>query len=420
MEPKILLVEDRERLLNNIVSYVKDINEDDNKKQRYGIERFLIHTAGWAAKARELLRQAANSSEPYDILILDLSLPREELRPGESMVEDPTIGLEIIDYAKEIGAAEEIIVYTAFPKFKYIVDAFRRGAVDFIAKRSDDKVVLQKAVLAAWERVLARESARTLEERFKTLVPYAEQVLTYQFGKCFSRLIQSVSHEVEAMKGDLADRLGLDAEKDTHDPLLWHLVTIQKSVRDAKKDWSSLPQTRSSEKEDEVLKEVVIEDELNKIVGDVLPCLTLKRAKAETPHTGQTRALSFAHDVPTILRELIVGGLGEAGEQNGLGLGEAGESGGSRRVEDWPVRMSVKVSAMDEKAEVRFEDNLRPIDSGAAESINKGLEVALDDSFGRVWGLSVAQHAALRGGGRLVVEPSLEGNVISYFVPLRY
>jgi FixJ family two-component response regulator len=419
MEPKVLLVEDREGVLNNIVSYIKNISEDKDKKLRYGIEEFSIHTAGWASKARELLRQAADSSEPYDILILDLSLPMEKLSPGESMVEDPTVGLAIIDYAKEIGAAGEIIVYTAFPMYKYVVDAFRRGAVDFIAKRSDDKLVLQKAVLAAWERMLAKESARMLGERFKTLVPYSEQVLTYQFGKHFSRLIQSVSHEVEAMKSSLADRLGLDAEADAHDPLLWHLVTIQRSVQDAKREWSALPQTRLGEEESEVLGEVVVEDELKKIVADVLPSLTLKHANAETPRSGQTRVLSFAQDVPTILREIIIGGLGEAGEQNRPGQGEPGEWGEAGLAKDWEVRLRVKVSAAAEKAEVRFEDNLSPIDPVAAESINKGLDVALDNSFGRVWGLSVAQHAALRGGGRLVVEPSLEGNVISYFVPLK-
>lgn len=432
METRVLILEDETLTRKGLKLVVKEI--EPKRLERLGISSLMIHTADCAARAYELLNEALDSDKPYDILLLDLSIPlgkSKQDEPGDDLdevllwVEDVKIGMEVLRYVKRTGAAKEVIIYSAYAYYENIAPAFRLGVLDFIAKGEDEKRLedtepLQNAVLAAWERVLARESARTFEERFKTLAPYAEQVLTYQFGKYFSRLIQSVSHEVEVMKVNLADRLGLDAEKDTHDPLLWHLIMIQRSVKDAKRDWETLPQTSSSEEEREVLKEVVVEDELKKIIGNVLPSLTLKHVKAEVPHAGQTRVLSFAQDVPTILREIVIGGIGETGGQNGLSSTEAEALTGPGSVEDWEVKLRVKVSTKDEKAEVRFEDNLRPIDPGAAESINKGLDVALDSNFGRVWGLSVAQHAALRGGGRIVVEPLQEGNAISYFVPLKY
>lgn len=432
MEPRVLILEDEKLPRKWLKLIINGIEAE--KLSRFGINRFEIDTAGSAAEAYELLMKAVGEGRPYDVLLLDLSVPPGESKqekssgdPDEALwwMDKPEVGMDVLRYVKRENAVKEVIVYSAYPYYKFIAPAFRLGVLDFIAKsddekRTNDKESLQKAVLAAWERVLAKESARTLEQRFKTLVPYAEQVLTYQLGKYFSRLIQSVSHEVETMKLDLADRLGLDTEKDTHDPLLWHLFSIQKSVREARLDWNTLPQTRLGEEEDEILGEVIVEDELKKIVGDVLPCLTLKRAKADTPGSGSTRVISFAQDVPTILREIIVGGLGEAGERTESGLEKGGEEDWPSRIEDWPVRMNVRVNAADEKAEIRFEDNLLPIDPTAAESINKGLEMTRDSNFGRVWGLSIAQHAALRGGGRLVVEPSQEGNVISYFVPLKY
>jgi DNA-binding NarL/FixJ family response regulator len=432
MELKVLILEDVTLMRMGLTLVIKSI--DPERMKRLGISGIKVDTADCAAEAYALLESAEMSGEPYDVLILDLGIPYSKTTRDESrdvteedllLVAKPEIGMDVLRYVKRTGAAKEVIVYSAYSYYKYVAPAFRLGVVDFIAKGRDEKSIedsepLQKAVLAGWERVLARESERALEERFKTLVPYAEQVLTYQLSKCFSRLIQSISHEVEAIKTSLTDRLGLDAETDAHDPLLWHLVTIQRSVQDAKAEWGALPQARFGDEEDGVLKEVVVEDELNKIVADVLPSLTLKHANAETPSEGQTRVLSFAQDVPTILREIIIGGLGEVGEQSGPGLAEPGRPGGSGLPEDWNIWMNVKVSAEAEKAEVRFEDNLRPIDLGAAESINKGLDVALDNSLGRVWGLSVAQHAALRGGGRLVVEPTQEGNVISFFVPLKY
>ena len=40
------------------------------------------------------------------------------------------------------------------------------------------------------------------------------------------------------------------------------------------------------------------------------------------------------------------------------------------------------------------------------------------DGQWRAWGLSVAQQVALRGGGRLIVEPLEGGNLITYRVTL--
>jgi DNA-binding NarL/FixJ family response regulator len=432
IELKVLILEDVTLTRMGLTLVIQSIEPE--RMKRLGISNFKIDTADCATAAYELLERAVSLGEPYDILILDLSIPLGKLGQDDSpddinedllWVDKPENGMDVLRYVKQTGAVKEVIVYSAYPQYDNVAPAFRLGVLDFIAKGGDEKSIedtkpLQRAVLAAWERVLAKESARTLEERFKTLVPYAEQVLTYQFGIYFSRLIASVSHEVEAMRVSLSDRLGLDAEKDTHDPLIWNLAMIQRSVQEAKHNWGEMPQTRSSEEEGEILKEVVIEDELKKIVGDVIHCLTLKHAKAETPTAGQTRVLSFAHDVPTILREIVVGGLGEVREQDGSVLGEKGDRAEAGRDEDWIIKMNIKVSAMDEKAEVRFEDNMQPINLCAAESINKGLQAVTDNSFGRVWGLSIAQHAALRGGGRIFVEPSQEGNVISYFVPLKY
>lgn len=438
MELRVLILENVALTLMDLTLIISNI--DGESLKRLGISGIKVDTADCAAEAYALLERAASARHPYDVLILDLGVTygkvaRDESRDGTDEDEDdvllvnkPEIGMDVLRHVKRTGTAKEVIVYSGYSYYEYVATAFRLGVVDFIAKDKneenedsiEDVETLQKAVLAAWERVLAKENARALEERFKTLVPYSEQVLTYQFGRHFSRLIQSVSHEVEAMKTSLADRLGLDADADADDPLIWHLVTIQRSVQDAKREWSTLPQARPGEEDGEVLREVVVEDELNRIVADVLPSLTLKHANAETPHAGQTRVLSFAQDVSTILREIIVGGLGEADGLSAPNSPELSDSGRSDQTEDWGVSMRVQVNAADRKAEVRFEDNLRPIDPLTAESINKGLDAALDGSFGRVWGLTVAQHAALRGGGRLVIEPMREGNVISYFVPLKY
>lgn len=431
MEVKVLILEDDELTRLALTLVVDSI--DPEQKKRLGISTFKVEIANCAAVAYDELRRAINAREPYDVLVLDLSIPygiseQTDLPTNVNedllWVEKSQNGLDLLTYVRRTGSVKEVIVYSAFPQYENIAPAFRLGIVDFIKKHPDENRVedtepLQKALLAAWERVLAKENAQTLEKRFQALVPYAEQVLTYQLGTSFSRLVGSISQEIEAMKVSIADRLGLDADKDTHDPLLWHLIMIQKSVDEARKDWGTLPQMRSSDAESDDLKEVVVEDELKKIVGDVLHSLTLKHMETKIPANGKTRVLSFALDVPTILREIIVGSLGEVREKDELILRGEAHAGGSNGDQNWNIKMVINVSAEGPQAEIRFEDNLQPIDRDVAESINKGFEVA-DEGFGRAWGLSIAQHAARRGAARIFVEPFTEGNRISYFVPLKY
>jgi CheY-like chemotaxis protein len=431
MRVKVLILEDIPLIRRGLSQVIWAIRPE--KMERLGIEDFDVDSVDCAAAAYEALEKAIRDGEPYDVLILDLRIPLGKVGKSDSpndiredllWVANTVNGMDVLRYVKKTGSVKEVIVYSAYYHYDNVANAFRLGVVDFIAKVDEKKMneaeSLEQAVLAAWERVLARENAQTLEKRFQALVPYAEQVLTYQFGISFSRLVGSISRETEAMKIGIADRLGLDAEKDTHDPLLWHLVMVQKLVDDARKDWDTLPQMSSSDAESDELKEVVVEDELKKIVGDVLHSLTLKHMETKIPADGNTRVLSFAVDVPTILREIIVGSLGEVREKEELILGEEGHAVGSNGDQDWNIKMDINVRVEGPQAEIRFEDNLQPIEGDVAERINKGLDVATDGGFGRVWGLSIAQHACRRGAARIFVEPLAEGNRISYFVPIKY
>jgi DNA-binding NarL/FixJ family response regulator len=398
-------VEDKEIPLDDIVTLIETMDELELKRRRIK-EKVVPATAMWFSQAKALLREAADAGDPFDIVIMDLYLPVERPHPDEPTVVDKQAGLKLIEYATEKGAARQIIVYTAHAEYEYVRSAFLNGAVDIVSKgEKDSESLLVKSILAAWDRLIADESAHVLAERFKALVPYAQKGLAHWFSGSFSRLIQSVSQELDGLRANVGERLGLDVERDRHDPFVWRLVSIQKSLKEATEEWSALHATIADDAEGP--NEVVVEEKLRDIVHEVLPCLTLKRTEAQTPLGGRTRVLSFSDDVGAILREIIVGGVSEVRDRG-------------RRSEDSYLAhtITVTVSERAEKAEVRFEDNLPPVSPEDAEKINKGYAVALDKNFGRAWGLSVAQHAALRGGGRLKVGASNGGNVISYFIPI--
>ena len=75
-------------------------------------------------------------------------------------------------------------------------------------------------------------------------------------------------------------------------------------------------------------------------------------------------------------------------------------------------------------AKVTLKDRSSPISKEDAKEINEGilsrrlpLWFQLERGMDRVWGLSVMQQLALRGAGRLEIQPHAHGNVITYFIP---
>jgi hypothetical protein len=133
------------------------------------------------------------------------------------------------------------------------------------------------------------------------------------------------------------------------------------------------------------------------------PCINIR---LETSAERATRILSFRDkfnsNAEVVIREILVGGLND-------------ETDYSKALE-----ISVEVVSGDGMgmAQIFFQDNFNPINSDLAEKINNGENIPPGDGQWRAWGLSVVQHIALRGGGRLIVEPREDGNSITYRVTL--
>jgi hypothetical protein len=103
-----------------------------------------------------------------------------------------------------------------------------------------------------------------------------------------------------------------------------------------------------------------------------------------------------------VIGEVLIGGLSEMGENDFS--------------KSWEV--AVKAATVDGMAEISFRDNFKPIPAEQAEMITKGENIPPRDGHWRAWGLSVVQHIALRGGGRLIIKPQEDGNLIIYRVTL--
>jgi hypothetical protein len=136
------------------------------------------------------------------------------------------------------------------------------------------------------------------------------------------------------------------------------------------------------------------------------PCIAIKLAPPADPADYAMRILSFKdafrNNALTIIREILTGGLSETKDDHTSTLPE----------------VAVNIEKKAGMAEISFRDGFIPIPTDQAEQITKGETIPPRDGQWRAWGLSVAQQVALRGGGRLIVEPLEGGNLITYRVTL--
>jgi CheY-like chemotaxis protein len=423
MKLRALVVEDDPDQLEGLALAFRSISEIE--RRRYGIDDIFVETADCTQVEREILEDASRSGQPFDILLQDLNLP---IHPGGKETGVP-VGLDLLKFAHISGAAKEIGVVSAFTDFDSVLTAFLRGAVDFIPKPCDPAYLLRR-ILQLWERRLMKESARIFEERFKILVPYAASEFSHLASSCFSTLAQTILQRSDGLKRILSERFGLDIKSDPQDSLLEQLSVIEQAVGEAQREWGKtkeiqtlfikqLPEafdekdadphpTNPLPQKDETPMEICIEDALHYVVSAVSSCLAFKQVSIEIPEgipeEQKTQVISFGDDVRTVLSEIIIGGISELPDENSL----------SKDIKITVVNKAEK----GKKAEVCLVDNLTPISYEKAEAINNGASLSPDVSFGRAWGLSVVHHMALRGGGHLNVEPTEQGNVITYFIPL--
>lgn len=385
---RVLVVENELIQAKGIENDLNYLSEDE--KHEFGIIAFEVHYASSVVEAERLLMQAKADNVPYHLLFLDLGLP---LNTGEPERPPEGAGLRVLNCAHRSSGAMQIIVVSKFSDFQMARNAFLGGALDFIAKPFK-REVLQFQAKNSFKRILSNQCDRLLEKRLHELFPYHIQMLAYRFGTCFSSLTQDVVHEAEQLKEELGERLGLDVSTDSQDSLLRHLDALSVAVRKSKHTWADLQSMLP--KSGEEPQRLVVEE----LLRELLPCLTVKQVEFHIPPGQETDVLSFHQDVRVIFKELILGALCELPNYSGP-----------------EHRLELMITTTQEYAQVTFSGGLFHFDEQTKLAIAKGQRQN-DRTFGQAWGLSVAQHIALRGGGRLQIGSPEQPDSVSYFIPL--
>jgi CheY-like chemotaxis protein len=384
-----LIVEDKEIELQGNKNDLDAINAE--RRGKFGIASFDIHLARALDEAEQSLSKT--NGLPYDLMLLDLGIPITKDQPN---TDTPENGEQLLA-ARERGAVKEIIVTSVFTDFERVARAFRSGVKDYIGKPYKT-AQLQTVVLECWKRLLEKESGLLLgEKRVEGLVPYAEKGLAHRFTNSFSTLVRTVTHSADDIERYMHERYGLDRRKDAQDLFFKSLTTQEECLTRAKQEWLEL---KGQVQADESHGAASVEKLLRAIFETLLPCLIVKNLVLDFSDEGAAQVLSFDNDVQAVLKEIIVGAASVLDDFN-----------------EKEQVIEVKVANANGQVQVTFIDHLAPIPASDARLINEGSSISPDRRFGREWGLSVVQHIAMRGGGRLQIEPQARGNHVTYLVP---
>lgn len=417
LRPKLLIVDDNKRVVSDIKHHLGALI--DAEKRHYGIEDFEFSEAFDFESAMDKLHSARESFMPYTLVLLDLGLPQTKDDPdGETKR-----GFGLLEYAvgrsnieggeaalkegEAATAALGVIVISIFQDYPDVVKAFKLGAVDFIGKNKDGTrpvpgEILQQQVLTYFKRKVID----ILNQRIRNLMPYAQTGLANKLGACFSSFVQRVMEQSETLKREAQERWGLDPVRDSGDSHTRDLAELDNAVRNATTEWRQIQSSLLGR--DESARVCVLEDCLTELEWLILPCLMLKNVKLLKMRNGdQTRVLSFQNDVASVLSELLLGAMCELSDHD-----DSEEN-----------RVEISVKDRNGYAEVSFVDTLAAIPLKHREMINSASGSFIEElGYGRVWGLSLAQYVAIRGGGRLIVEPRGDkgerGNIVTYRIPL--
>jgi CheY-like chemotaxis protein len=405
--PKLLIVEDHPHL----GPALKRTFEAPAQRQRdaFAIDRFTVDLATNRAHAEALLKKAADSFQPYDVLLLDLEIPESEGQPAK-MDE----GFKILPLIRD-PPYTQVVLNSQYINLKKLHKPVQSGIFDYIIKQDRDKLdddgkadALQTVINAyrkgllrqksMWEEFLRKRSEQwRLFQTCARMVDYVSQIVTDGVGRL---------REHGRNLGDLlAARYELRPEHDAGDPLC---QAVQQIMDDADRISAEIPGVRhflgdaSLEEEEELLREGVVEDLVRAGAAKCLPGLAFKGLSLSHLPQGRHEARIFSHDIEMILYELICNAIevSESGQEISVDVVEMRGSQGERTIE------------------VRVEDQAPSLEKRIRDAIAANRPLGIKD--GRGWGLSLAQRVAENSGAWIDIQetPSGVGNTVILHIPV--
>ncbi len=388
-KPKMLIVENEKQPRENLRELFLDPPSDF--VAAYGVGGFDVETASTGRDAVRLLKDAAQSMEPYYVMLLDLGLPA---KTGGK--ERHQVGLGLLRKLDRHACLTVVIVsiHDEIPTFNALLEA---GVAHFVSKPYEEEEVFRAVASAARD---AQERLRHRWEAFKGEHQKWRGVLDCALVADRMALVVTegtalVLDGVDGLARQLQRRYQLDAQLDRNDPVCQSVESLRQAALAVSTDCA---QAREVYHPISGPMECIRLDELMGSVVDsfwdglIAHSLTVEvhRAEGETVHT-------FPQGLGFVFRELLFHAV------------ETSPDGST-------LRMDLTRGPDGTTWEFRLSDNAAPLDETTRRLIEGGEPFGRDQS--RYHGLCLAQRAAENIGAKLLVQPGKAGNTFNIRIPI--
>ncbi len=137
MAEKVLVVDDEQEFLDTLAERMRDRGMD----------------VSTTTSATDALKKA--EEESYDAIVLDLMMPEMD-------------GLEVLKALKKKKPELQIVLLTGHATLAKGIEAMKLGAIDFIEKPADLKVLIEKIKEAKAQKIVLVE--KQLQEKMKDII----------------------------------------------------------------------------------------------------------------------------------------------------------------------------------------------------------------------------------------------------------
>ncbi len=137
MSERVLLVDDEEEFLEAMAERMRQRDMD-------------VSATASASEAIKMVQE-----HPYDVIVLDLMMPEMD-------------GLEVLKTLKEKRPELQVILLTGYATLEKGIEAMKFGAMDFLEKPADLKVLVEKIKEARAQKMLLVE--KKVEEKVKKIM----------------------------------------------------------------------------------------------------------------------------------------------------------------------------------------------------------------------------------------------------------
>ena len=384
--PSILIAEDTDSIRLNLQEVFSAPPQEYS--DAYGIPRFHVETAATGTEAEIKLLSALRRWKPYDVISLDLGLPK---KAGDNPA--PSVGLKILNDLSDgplKGAGSAVVIQTVHTDLPTFLDTLRANVADFVPKPCGTEDFFRSVTLVYKK---TRQEQKTKWEEYKlrrdnqwVLVQACAQVADSMARIVSEGLGEILSHTREL--GDLLEeQLMLDPVQDSDHPICRGLERIRETAATtvhqcAASRTAAMPVPSPIEKID-------LSRQLEGVLNRLRFGFAYRHLEVSVEGEDGVSVRASGSDLDLLLEEMLFGAM------------EASEA--EQRITIKIIREPEAGSAL---VEVRDHGPLIQLWDG--ERLAKNHE--LDEAGERGWRLSLAERVALNVGGRLEVRASEGGN----------